>query len=153
MDRTLFSEEHELFRQSVRQFMDREVRPNQERWMEAGIVDREAWRKAGENGLLCPWLEERYGGPGGTFLHSVIVMEELARVYESGFAMPLHSDVVVPYLHAFGSEEQKLKWLPKCATGEAITAVAMTEPGTGSDLAAISTTCGCSGSSPAPTRS
>jgi acyl-CoA dehydrogenase len=140
MQRKLFGEEHEIFRASVRRFIEREVVPNQARWNEAGIVDREAWRRAGAEGLLCPWLSEEHGGPGGDFLCSVVVMEELARVYESGFALPLHSDIIVPYIEAFGSPEQKRKWLPGCASGELVTAIAMTEPGTGSDLAAIATT-------------
>jgi acyl-CoA dehydrogenase len=140
MDRTLFSAEHALFRQAFRQFVEREIKPHQARWREAGIVDRETWRKAGAAGFLCPWLEEAHGGPGGDFLCSVIVMEELAYAYESGFALALHSDVVVPYLHTFGSEEQRRRWLPGCASGELVTAIAMTEPGTGSDLAAIATT-------------
>ena len=140
MKRNLFTPEHELFRATAREFFQREVVPHQERWMEAGIVDREAWRKAGEAGLLCPWLPDEYGGPGGDFLHSVIVIEELARAHESGFALPLHSDVVVPYIASFGSEEQKKRWLPGCVSGELVTAIAMTEPGTGSDLAAIATT-------------
>jgi acyl-CoA dehydrogenase len=140
VERNLFREDHELFRKSFRQFLERDVVPHQERWREAGIVDREAWTKAGENGFLCPWLEEQYGGAGGDFLHSVVVMEELARVWESGFAISLHSDVCVPYLHAFGNEEQKQRWLPGCASGELVTAIAMTEPGTGSDLAALTTT-------------
>ncbi|MCG8425272.1 MAG: acyl-CoA dehydrogenase family protein [Proteobacteria bacterium] len=140
MDRTLFSEEHDLFRRSFRQFVDRVVTPNQERWAERGIVDREAWHSAGQGGFLCPWLDEAHGGPGGDFLHSVVVMEELAYAYESGFALSLHSDIVVPYIHRFGTEEQKRRWLPGCASGEFITALAMTEPGTGSDVAAIQTT-------------
>jgi acyl-CoA dehydrogenase len=140
MDRSLFGAEHEAFRQSFRRFVDKEIVPNQERWMAAGSVDREAWRKAGAAGFLCPWLDEKEGGAGGDFLHSVVVMEELARCYESGFAMSLHSDVVVPYLATFGNTEQKARWLPGCASGELVTAVAMTEPGTGSDLAAIKTT-------------
>ncbi len=140
MERTLFREEHELFRKSFRSYLEREVVPNQERWREAGIVDRDAWRRAGENGFLCPWLEEKYGGAGGDFLHSVVIIEELARVWESGFAMSLHSDVCVPYLHSFGTEEQKQRWLPGCASGELVTAIAMTEPGAGSDLAALTTT-------------
>jgi acyl-CoA dehydrogenase len=139
LDRTLFREEHEMFRQSFRQFVDREVRPNQERWNEAGMVDRDAWRKAGKGGFLCPWMEEDHGGPGGDFLMSVIVMEELARAYESGFAMSLHSDIVVPYIHSFGTPEQKQRWLPGCASGDLVAAIAMTEPGTGSDLAAVRT--------------
>jgi acyl-CoA dehydrogenase len=140
MDRTLYSEEHELFRRSLRTFLEREVVPHQMRWIEAGIVDRDVWRKAGEAGFLCPWLEPEHGGAGGDFLHSCVVIEELCRIYESGFALPLHSDVVVPYIHEFGSDEQKARWLPGCASGELVTAVAMTEPGTGSDLAALTTT-------------
>jgi acyl-CoA dehydrogenase len=140
MDRTLFSEDHDLFRAAFRQFVAKEIAPNQKRWAEQGIVDREAWRKAGAAGYLCTWLEEPWGGPGGDFLHATIVMEELAYSYESGFAMALHSDVVVPYLATFGSDEQRRRWLPGCASGELITAIAMTEPGTGSDLAAIKTT-------------
>jgi acyl-CoA dehydrogenase len=140
MKRTLFSPDHEIFRQTVREFFLREVVPHQERWAEAGIVDREVWRKAGAAGLLCPWLGEEDGGPGGDFLHSVIVMEELGRVHESGFALPLHSDVVVPYLASFGSDELKRRVLPGCVSGDIVTAIAMTEPGTGSDLAAIATT-------------
>jgi acyl-CoA dehydrogenase len=140
MERTLFEPEHALFRQSFRQFVEREVKPHQPRWREQGMVDRETWRKAGASGFLCPWLEEKYGGPGADFLCSVVIMEELAYAYESGFAMCLHSDIVVPYIHAFGTEEQKARWLPGCASGELVTAIAMTEPGTGSDLAAIATT-------------
>lgn len=140
MKRDIFSEEHDLFRNAFRSFVEREVVPNQARWREDGIVDRETWRKAGEAGFLCPWMEEVHGGAGGDFLHSAIIMEELAHVYESGFAMSLHSDIVVPYIHEFGNAAQKKKWLPGCASGELITAVGMTEPGTGSDLAGISTT-------------
>jgi acyl-CoA dehydrogenase len=139
MRRTLFSAEHEQFRDAVRSWIAEHVTPHSERWREQGIVDREAWRSAGEHGLLCPWMEERYGGAGGDLLHSVVVAEELAKSYESGFAMSLHSDIVVPYLHTFGSEALKQRWLPACASGEAITALAMTEPDTGSDVAAIRT--------------
>ncbi|MBX7196292.1 MAG: acyl-CoA dehydrogenase family protein [Sandaracinaceae bacterium] len=140
MDRTLFSPEHELFRKSFRQFLDKEIAPHYARWREEGSVDREAWRKAGAAGFLCPWMEEQYGGQGGDFLHSVVVMEEMAKSYDPGFAIALHSDVVVPYLHTFGSDEQKKRWLPGCADGTRITAIAMTEPGTGSDLANVQTT-------------
>jgi len=139
MERTLFSADHEAFRRAFRQFIDREIRPHQERWRDQGQVDREAWRKAGAQGFLCPWLDDKYGGAGADFLCSVVVMEELARAYESGFAMGLHSDIIVPYLYSFGSEDQKQRWLPGCASGELVTALAMTEPGTGSDLAAITT--------------
>lgn len=140
MDRKLFNEEHELFRQSFRKFVEREVVPNQERWRRQGSVDRDTWRKAGEGGFLCSWLSAEHGGAGGDFLHSVVVIEELAKIYESGFAMSLHSDIIVPYIEEFGDAEQKQRWLPGCASGEIVTAIAMTEPGTGSDLASISTT-------------
>jgi acyl-CoA dehydrogenase len=139
MDRTLFSPDHATFRSSFRQFLEREVKPHQARWREQGIVDREVWRKAGAQGFLCPWLDDKWGGPGGDFLHSVIIMEELGRAYESGFAMCLHSDIVVPYLETYGNDEQRQRWLPGCASGELITAIAMTEPGAGSDLAAMMT--------------
>src|SRR5436305_14834272 len=112
MERTLFHEEHESFRKAFCAFAERDIVPHQARWREQGMVDREAWRKAGAQGFLCPWLEEKYGGAGGDFLMSVVIMEELAYAYESGFAMALHSDIVVPYLHTFGSEEQKQRWLP-----------------------------------------
>jgi len=140
MDRTLFNDEHKTFRTAFKQFLVREVVPHQARWRDEGQVDREIWRKAGAQGFLCPWLDEKYGGAGADFLYSVIIMEELARAYESGFAMILHSDIIVPYLYSFGNEEQKQRWLPGCASGEIVTALAMTEPGTGSDLAALATT-------------
>ena len=140
MDRNLFRDDHEAFRRSFRAFLARDVIPHQDSWREAGIVDREAWRKAGAGGFLCPSLPEELGGQGGDFLHSVVIMEELAAIHDSGFALSLHSDIVVPYLETFGTEEQKRRWLPGCASGEFVTAIAMTEPGTGSDLAAIRTT-------------
>jgi acyl-CoA dehydrogenase len=139
MERTLFREEHEIFRRAVRSFVEAEVVPHKAAWEEANIVPRELWRKAGAQGFLCCWLEEAWGGPGADFLYSVIVNEELARVRASGVTFGLHSDIVVPYLHSFGTEAQRRRWLPKCASGELITAVAMTEPHTGSDLAAIRT--------------
>jgi acyl-CoA dehydrogenase len=139
VERSLFAEEHDLFREEFRKFIERDVRPNQEKWFEDGIVSRDVWRSAGEAGFLCTWLEEEWGGPGGDFLHSTIVMEELSRAYENGFAMTLHSDVVTPYIYHFGSEEQKRVWLPRCASGESITAIAMSEPDAGSDLAAMRT--------------
>jgi acyl-CoA dehydrogenase len=98
------------------------------------------WERAGEFGFVCPWVPEEYGGSGGDFLYSVVVMEELARHRITGMMMPLHSDVVVPYIYAYGNEEQKQKWLPGLASGELVSAVAMTEPDTGSDLKAIRTT-------------
>ncbi len=140
MKRTLFNEEHALFLAAFQTFVAREVVPHQARWNEAGMVDRDAWRRAGEAGFLCPWLPEEHGGPGGDLLHSVMVIEALSDVYESGFAMSLHSDIVVPYLYRHGDPEQRARWLPGCASGELITALAMTEPGTGSDVAGIATT-------------
>ena len=104
------------------------------------MVDRAAWREAGQSGFLCCWLSEEFGGSGGDFLHAIIVIEEMARAYESGFAMSLHSDIVAPYIWEFGTDEQKRRWLPGCASGELVTAIAMTEPSTGSDLAALRTT-------------
>jgi len=140
MERDIFTDEHHDFRRSVRGFLLREVVPHQEEWRDRGVVDRDVWRRAGRAGVLCPWLEEPYGGAGGDFLHSVVVIEEFAKAYESGFFVSLHSDVVVPYIHSFGTEAQKQRWLPGCANGEVVTAIAMTEPGAGSDLAAIRTT-------------
>ena len=140
MKRDIFEEEHDIFRDAFRKFCEKEVVPNQERWNEAGIVDREIYKKAGEQGFLGPWLPEEYGGLGADFRYSVIMIEELGRIGENGFALVLHSDVVMPYLEAFGTEEQKKRWLPGCVTGDIITAVAMTEPDAGSDLQAMKTT-------------
>lgn len=140
MDRTIYTEEHELFRKSFRTFLEREVVPHQMEWIEAGIVDRDVWRKAGAAGFLLPWLEAEHGGPGGDFLHSCVIIEELGRIYESGLALCLHSDIICPYIHEFGNDEQKKRWLPGCASGDLVTSIAMTEPGTGSDLASIATT-------------
>lgn len=135
-----YTEEHKIFRQSLRRFLDKEVIPYVEEWEEAGIVPKSAWKKMGENGFLCMSVPEEYGGLGADFLYSVIVTEELARTNHSGLVAPLHSDVVVPYITSYASEELKHKYLPGCVSGDIITAVAMTEPNTGSDLAAIRTT-------------
>ena len=140
MERTLFSEEHDLFRRNVRVWIEKEVIPYKETWEEANIVPRELWKKAGDQGYLCCWLDEGSGGPGADFLCSIIVIEELARARASGVAFSLHSDIVVPYLHTFGTEEQKRRYLPGCVRGTIITAIAMSEPEAGSDLAAIRTT-------------
>lgn len=135
-----YTEEHKIFRQSLRRFLDKEVIPYVEEWEEAGIVPKSAWKKMGENGFLCMSVPEEYGGLGADFLYSVIVTEELARTNHSGLVAPLHSDVVVPYITSYASEELKHRYLPGCVSGDIITAVAMTEPNTGSDLAAIRTT-------------
>ncbi|MCB2189383.1 MAG: acyl-CoA dehydrogenase family protein [Deltaproteobacteria bacterium] len=135
-----YGEEHRIFREAVRKFFAREVTPFVDEWERAGIVPREVWRRMGEQGFLCMDVGEEYGGAGADFLYSVIMAEELVRTNHSGLAAPLHSDVVVPYISSFGSEEVKQRYLPGCVSGELITAVAMTEPGAGSDLAAMRTT-------------
>jgi acyl-CoA dehydrogenase len=135
-----YTEEHRIFRQAVRKFFEKEVSPYVEQWEEDGIVPRSIWKKMGEQGFLCMSVPEEYGGCGADFLYSVVVIEELVRTNHAGLAAPLHSDVVVPYITEFGSEELKLKYLPGCISGDIITAIAMTEPNTGSDLAAIRTT-------------
>ncbi len=140
MEQNLLGEEHLIFRDSVRRFLEREVLPHYDEWERDGIVPCEAWKKMGENGFLCPWLEEEYGGPGADFLCSVIVCEEFAYRGVTGLAASLHSDIIVPYIYSFGNEEQKRRWLPGCASGQILTSIAMTEPNTGSDLAAIRTT-------------
>ena len=140
MRSSLFSEEHDIFRAAFRKFLSKEIAPHLEEWERDGIVPREAWKKMGENGYLCPWVDEKYGGSGVGFEYSVIINEELAYVGCLGLAAGLHSDIIVPYINSFGNEQQKMKWLPGCASGDIITAIAMTEPGAGSDLAAIRTT-------------
>ena len=137
--RKFFSEEHEIFRDTTRRFIENKIVPNHADWEQQGIVSRELWTAAGENGLLCCTVPEEYGGPGGDFLHSVVVNEELAKVGATGPAFPLHSDIIVPYLLAYGSEDQKRNWLPKVVSGETIMAIGMTEPIAGSDLQGIQT--------------
>jgi len=135
-----YSEEHRIFRESVRKYLEKEVVPCVEEWEEAGIVPRSAWEKLGDQGFLCMDVSEEYGGLEADFLYSVIMTEEMMRTNHGGFCTFLHSDIVVPYITAYGSEELKRKYLPGCISGEIITAVAMTEPNTGSDLAAIKAT-------------
>ena len=135
-----YTQEHQIFRESIRRYFEKEVTPHVETWEKAGIVPKEVWQNFGRQGFLCPWLPEIYGGVDADLLYSLISVEESAKTHFSGFLFFLHSDIIVPYIEAFGSEEQKHLWLPGCATGELITAIAMTEPGTGSDLAAIRTT-------------
>jgi acyl-CoA dehydrogenase len=135
-----YSEEHRIFRESVRKYLEKEVIPHVEEWEESGIVPRSAWKKLGDQGFLCMGVSEEYGGLGADFLYSVILTEEMMRTNHGGFCTFLHNDIVVPYITAYGSEELKKKYLPGCISGDIITAVAMTEPNTGSDLAAIKTT-------------
>ena len=140
MDRLIFEEEHEMFRDSVRSFMQNEIGPHSDRWHEQGIVDREAFLAAGEMGLLLMWADEKYGGAGvSDFRYEQILIEENAHFGDPGFFMTLHSRLVGPYIGNFGTEEQKARWLPKCISGEHILAVAITEPGAGSDVAGIRT--------------
>ena len=139
MSRKIFTEDHEIFRTAFRKYLEKEVVPHLDEWEAQAEVPRSAWRKMGEQGYLCPWLEEKYGGSGADFRYSVIINEEMSRVRAMGFSVSLHNDIVVPYLEAYGTEDQKNQWLPGCTTGEMVTAVAMTEPGAGSDLQAIRT--------------
>ncbi len=137
--RTLFSPEHDTFRDSVRRFMEAEVVPNDERWNEQGYVDREVWKKAGANGFLCASMPEEYGGSGADKLYSVVLMEEQARANCSSLGFGLHSEIVAPYLLHYGSDALKKKYLPKMASGEWIAAIAMSEPAAGSDLQGVKT--------------
>jgi long-chain-acyl-CoA dehydrogenase len=127
------------FRDLARTFCEKEIKPNIERYIANRQVDRELWTRAGELGLLCASIPEEYGGGGGTFAHEAILIEEQARVGDSSWGASLHSGIVAHYLLAYGTEEQKLSWLPKLASGEVISAIAMTEPGTGSDLQNVKT--------------
>lgn len=138
--RTALREDHEQFRDQVRKFVQREIAPNHHEWEKAGCVPREAWLKAGREGLLLCAIPEQYGGGGGDFGHSIVVIEELMRVLATGPGFPLHSDIVAPYILAYGTEAQKERWLPPMARGEKIGAIAMTEPGIGSDLKSLRTT-------------
>ena len=138
--RTIYSEEHEVFRQSVRHFCETEIAPHHDQWERDGVVSREVWLKAGEQGLLCCSVPEEYGGPGGDFLMSAVCVEELARIGATGPAFPLHSEIVAPYIVSYGTEEQKREWLPRMVRGEVLGAIAMSEPAAGSDLQGIKTT-------------
>ena len=140
MDRNIFEEEHEMFRDAARSFFIKEVQPHVDRWTEQGIVDREAFLKAGEQGLLCMWADEKYGGAGvADFRYEQILLEENAKHGDVGFFMFLHSRLVGPYIGELGTDEQKARWLPKCVSGENILAIAMSEPGAGSDVSGIRT--------------
>ncbi|MBD9416797.1 acyl-CoA dehydrogenase family protein [Pseudomonas sp. PDM16] len=138
--RTLFSSEHELFRESVRKFFEQEAVPFHAQWEKDGHIDRALWNKAGEAGMLCSHIPEEYGGMAADFLYSAVVIEEQARLGLTGVGFSLHSDIAAPYILHYGSEEQKQHYLPKMVSGEVVTAIAMTEPGTGSDLQGVKTT-------------
>lgn len=138
--RNLYDSDHEMFRDSLRKFIEAEAMPHHEQWEKDGMVSDEIWLKAGEQGFLCPMIPEEYGGVGTDFLYNCIVNEEIGRSGCTGLGWTLHNDITVPYIVRYGSEEQKQKYLPRCITGELITAIAMTEPGAGSDLQGTNTT-------------
>ncbi len=138
--RTLFTPDHEAFRDSFRRFIANEVSPFHDAWEEQGYVERAVWNKAGENGFLCTSMPEAYGGADADKLYSVIQMEELARAGTSGIGYSLHSEIVAPYILHYGTEAQKSHYLPKMASGEMIGAIAMSEPAAGSDLQGIKAT-------------
>lgn len=140
MERNIFEEEHEMFRDAARGFLQKEIGPNADRWAEQEIVDRDAFLKAGEQGMLCMWADEKYGGAGvSDFRYEQILLEENARYGDVGFFIFLHSRLVGPYIGNLGTEAQKERWLPKCVSGENVLAIAMTEPGAGSDVSGIRT--------------
>jgi len=139
IERTIFSEEHELFRDSVKRFVEKEIAPHHAQWEKDGQVSREVWLAAGEQGFLGCSVPEEYGGPGADFLYTTVLLEELAGAGFTGPGFHLHSEIVIPYILQYGTEEQKKSWLPKMVTGECIGAIAMTEPGAGSDLQGIKT--------------
>ncbi|MGW3249613.1 acyl-CoA dehydrogenase family protein [Streptomyces fungicidicus] len=141
LERDLYGPAHEAFRETVRTFLAKEVVPHHERWEKDGVVDREVWRSAGRQGLLGMAVAEEYGGGGtGDFRYSAVLIEEFARAGASGLALSLHNDIVGPYLTRLATGEQKRRWLPGFTSGDLVTAVAMTEPGAGSDLQAIRAT-------------
>ena len=138
--RALFTEDHEIFRRSMHKFLAEELAPRHDKWEEQGYVDRDAWERAGELGFLCTSMPEEYGGSGADRLYSMILFEEVQKLNLTGLGFGLHNEIVAPYIFRYGSDEQKKKYLPKMASGEMIGAIAMSEPGTGSDLQAVKTT-------------
>ncbi|KAF3996148.1 acyl-CoA dehydrogenase family protein [Glaciimonas immobilis] len=137
--RSVFREDHESFRDQVRRFVDKEIVPHHAQWEEDGIVPKSLWLKAGAAGLLCVTVAEEYGGAGGDYGHSAILIEELARANATAVGFTTHSEIVANYIVAYGTDEQKNNWLPKMVSGEMIAVIAMSEPGAGSDLRSIRT--------------
>ena len=138
---SIYEQEHDDFRRTARSFLEREVAPFHEQWEKDGQVDRQVWRKAGATGLLCFDVDEQYGGAGvKDFRYNMVLAEEISRVGASGLGFPVHTDIIVPYISQLGTDEQKQRWLPGLVSGELISAIAMTEPGAGSDLQGIRTT-------------
>ncbi|OLO26618.1 acyl-CoA dehydrogenase [Alkalihalophilus pseudofirmus] len=140
MSPNYLNEDHKMFRSTLRKFLEKEAVPYFEQWEKEKIVPRSFWKKMGEQGFLCPWVDEKYGGANVDFGFSVIINEELERVGCGLVGINNHNDIVVPYINTFGNEEQKERWIPGCTTGDIITGIAMTEPGGGSDVASMRTT-------------
>jgi len=140
LDKPYQTENHEIFRRSLRKFLEKEAIPYFEQWEEDRKVSASFWKKMGEQGYLCPWADERYGGLNADFGYSVIILEELEKIGTGLSGYCTHNDIVMPYIDTYGSEEQKSRWLPPACSGDLISAIAMTEPGTGSDLSAVRTT-------------
>jgi len=140
MRRDVFTEEHELYRQQVRRFVEKEIAPRVEHWNARGTSDRESWKRAGAEGFLGVCAPMEYGGAGADFLYAAVVNEEMARVRAHGLMISLHSDIVMPYVTEWGTPEQKQRYLPGAISGDILLGIAMTEPGTGSDLANVQTT-------------
>ncbi|WP_066304202.1 acyl-CoA dehydrogenase family protein [Bacillus sp. FJAT-29814] len=140
MSPTYLNEEHQIFRRALKKFLEKEAIPHFEQWEEEKRIPRSFWKKMGEQGFLCPWVDEKYGGANADFGYSIIINEELERVGSGLVGINNHNDIVVPYINTFGNEEQKERWLPGCISGDIITGIAMTEPGGGSDVAGIRTT-------------
>ncbi|MBT3410409.1 MAG: acyl-CoA dehydrogenase [Halieaceae bacterium] len=137
--RKVFRDDHEMFRDQARRFIDKEITPYLEQWDKDGIVPREIWRKAGQTGLLCSTVPEEYGGPGGDYGHSAVMIEELARVNATAVGFTTHSEIVANYIVAYGTDEQKQRWLPGMVSGEIIGVLGLSEPSIGSDLRAMRT--------------
>ncbi|NGQ93591.1 acyl-CoA dehydrogenase [Brevibacillus sp. SYP-B805] len=140
MNHLYLRDEHRLFRSALRKFLEKEAVPYYDQWEQERMIPRSFWKKMGEQGYLCTGVDEKYGGAGADWAYSVVINEELERVGSGLVGIGLHNDIVVPYIQSYGTEEQKQRWLPGCARGDIITAIAMTEPGAGSDLASIKTT-------------
>lgn len=141
MERTLFEQEHQQFRQAFRKFVEREIEPHHDQWEKDGQVPKQLWRKAGEAGFLGMDVPEEYGGTGvNDFRYSAVIIEEIVKADASGVSFSLHNDIILPYFLEYATDEQKKRWLPGMVSGELITAIAMSEPGTGSDLQGVRTT-------------
>jgi acyl-CoA dehydrogenase len=135
----MYQDEHNVFREAFQQFIANEITPNLDEWEGNRMVPKSVYEKMGENGFLCPWLPEEYGGSETDFIFSAIMTEELSKAGAVSVMAPLHSDIIAPYIHHLGTEEQKNKWLPRCASGETMLAIAATEPNAGSDVAGFQT--------------